>query len=161
MREAGLVRVAGSLDSRAELAVVLAPGVESATVTATTAPSTTSSGSGTPSPGQAAEDDPAVWNALALALDRASVGTVVVGPGSSATSGGVVTALRADADLEGKVTTVDTGGTAMGDVTTVVGLAEQVSGGAGRYGFGGGATAPLPELAAAASTPSGGATATP
>ncbi|MBI4943768.1 MAG: copper transporter [Actinobacteria bacterium] len=168
MREAGLVRVAGSLDSRAELAVVLAPGVESATVTATTSPSATASGtSGAPaSPSQAPEDLSGAWNALALALalalDRASSGTVVVGPGSSATSGGVVAAVRGDADLEGKVTTVDTGGTAMGDVTTVVGLAEQVSGRAGRYGFGAGATAPLPELAAvtaAAGTPS--ATATP
>ncbi|WP_088317005.1 copper transporter [Kineosporia sp. R_H_3] len=164
MREAGLVRVAGSLDSRAELAVVLAPGVESATVTATTSPSATTSGTAgaSASPSQAPEDRAGAWNALALALDSASSGTVVVGPGSSATSGGVVAAVRGDADLEGKVTTVDTGGTAMGDVTTVVGLAEQLSGRAGRYGFGAGATGPLPELAAvtaAGGTPS--ATATP
>jgi hypothetical protein len=157
LQDAGLVRGASSLTSRAELAVVLAPGVESATAAAPQTPSATASPSGSAT--ATAQPSPRPWNALALALDKASVGTVVLGPGSAATDGGVLADIRQDTDLDATVSGVDTGGTAMGDLTTVLALAEQAAGGAGEYGFGAGATAPLPPLAAvAAVTPSGTAT---
>jgi hypothetical protein len=69
---------------------------------------------------------------------------VVVGPASSATAGGVLAAVRAQQPLATTVSTVDTGGTPMGDVTTVLALREQQLGSAGSYGFGAGAKAILP-----------------
>ena len=160
LQDAGLVRGAGSLSSRAELAVVLAPGVESATASAPQ----TSSATPSPSASSTSTAQPAArpWNALALALDKASVGTVVLGPGSAATDGGVLADIRQDTDLDGSVSGVDTGGTAMGDLTTVLALAEQADGKAGEYGFGAGATAPLPPLTTtevvSSPTPTGTAT---
>ena len=150
LQDAGLVRGASSLPSRAELAVVLAPGVESATAAAPQTSSTTTPASGSPT--ATAQSAARPWNPLALALDKASLGTVVLGPGSAATAGGVLADIRQDTDLDGTVSGVDTGGTAMGDLATVLALAEQVTGGAGEYGFGAGASAPLPPLTAAAAT---------
>ena len=153
LRDADLMTVDGSLDTRGVLAVVVAPGVESATVTATATPSPAATpsldGAASPSPTETASRP---WNSLALALDRVSDGAVVVGPGSAATAGGVVADVRDDGDLRGTVTAVDTGGTAMGDLATVLALAEQAAGRAGQYGFGAGASAPLPQLAQTAAT---------
>jgi hypothetical protein len=158
--DADLVAVDGSLDARAGLAVVLAPGVESATVTATSSrAASTSAASGAPS---AADEAARPWNPLVAALDAASEGSVVLGPGSSATTGGVVADIRADGDLARRASTIDTGETAMGDLTTVLALVEQAAGEAGAYGFGAGSTAPLPEIAQALTVPPpAAATATP
>jgi hypothetical protein len=151
--DADLVSTDGAVDARASLALVLAPGVGSATVTGTASPSPSPSGSASPAP----TDAP--WNALLTALDGGSEGSVVLGPGSSATTGGVVADVREDGDLRSRVSTVDTGGTAMGPLTAVFALAEQANGAAGAYGFGTGAAAPLPEqvltvAAAVTATPS-------
>jgi hypothetical protein len=148
-----LVRVSGGLDRRAGLAVVLAPGVASATVNGAAGPSaSTAAGTGSATAGTPAA---APWNALASALDSASEGAVLLGPGSAATSGGALAAVRDERDLRADVTTVDTGETAMGDLTAVFALVEQAGGAAGAYGFGAGATAPLPQIALAAAAAAG------
>jgi hypothetical protein len=126
-----LVSVDGDLEGLADMALILVPGLPE------------------PTDGQAVEPTPseATVNAyvrLAAALDAGSSGAVVTGPASSATGGGLVAAVRGDEAAARAVSTVDTGGTPMGDVTSILALSEQVSGGAGQYGFGDGASAPLP-----------------
>jgi hypothetical protein len=135
LARAGLVEVNGDAPGRATQAVLLVPGVATAVQGSVV----------TPSPSPAADLGP-TWVTLAEVLDADSTGTVVVGPASSATAGGVVSALRAQ-PLAAGVSTVDTGGTPMGDVTTVFALREQQLGGAGNYGFGDGARAVLPSRA--------------
>jgi Copper transport outer membrane protein, MctB len=138
LTRAGLVDVVGDTPTRATQAVVLVPGVAQAV-----------QGAG-PSPSPTGSVDPApAWLALAGVLDSRSTGAVVVGPASAATTGGLLTAVRSDTQLTGTVSTVDTGGTPMGDVTTVYALREQQLGRAGQYGFGDGAKAPLPASAGA------------
>jgi Copper transport outer membrane protein, MctB len=129
-RKAGLIGVTGDVAGLAGEAVVLAPPVE----VAANQPNATSS-SFDPTPG---------WAALAVGLDARSQGAVVVGPASSATSGGVLATIRGQQPVVKVVSTIDTGGTPMGDVTTVLALREQSLGGAGSYGFVGKVTAPLP-----------------
>jgi hypothetical protein len=133
LTRAGLIDVNGDTPTRATQAVILAPGVTQAVQGAAPSPSP----SGTPDPTPS-------WVTLARVLDADSTGAVVVGPASSATAGGLVTAVRADAPLAAELSTVDTGGTPMGDVATVFALREQQLGKAGQYGFGDGAKAPLP-----------------
>jgi hypothetical protein len=140
LAKAGLVDVNGDLPGRATQVVVLAPVVAQAVQGATPTP--------TASPGV---DPTRAWVSLAQVLDDASTGAVVVGPASAATAGGVVNGIRAQSQLAGSLSTVDTGSTPMGDVTTVFALREQQLGGAGNYGFGDGAKAPLPARAAGGS----------
>jgi len=139
LTSADLVSVDDDLDSRATEAVVLAPPVTAATATTSV---TTS---------DAAEATVISWRTLAATLDEASDGAVVLGPASSAADGGLVAAVRAKSDLGSKLSTVDTGGTPMGPVSTVLALSEQLRGLAGDYGFGEGADDVLPELADAGS----------
>jgi hypothetical protein len=134
LRKAGLVGVNGDLTGPATEVVVLAPGVTPVTGNA---PSASASAAG---------DQLAQWTSIAVGLDARSDGVVVVGPASSATSGGVVETVRAQSTVTGTVSTVDTGGTPMGDVATVLALREQSLGGAGSYGFVGKVKAPLPVL---------------
>lgn len=84
-----------------------------------------------------------VWRDVVAALDAAGDGVVVEGPASAAGAGGVVEAVR-DADTRRSVSTVDTGTTAMGPLSVVLAMVEQVRGQTGHYGFADGATAPLP-----------------
>jgi len=137
---AGLIEVNGDTPGRATQAVLLVPGVAQLVHGAA------------PSPTPTVSVDPAMpWLALASALDAASTGTVVVGPASSAATGGVLAAVRAQPQLASTLSTVDTGGTPMGDVTTVFALREQQLGEAGNYGFADGASAPVPSAAAGGS----------
>ncbi|HYY10637.1 MAG TPA: copper transporter [Kineosporiaceae bacterium] len=129
---AGLVDVNGELTGRATQAVVLVPGVATAVQGAAPTPSATP-----------VVDRSPTWVSLAAVLDADSIGAVAVGPQSSATAGGVIAALRGQ-PLAAGVSTVDTGGTPMGDITAVLALREQQLGGAGNYGYGDGATAKLP-----------------
>ena len=138
LSKAGLVDVNGDVPGRATQVVVLAPVVAQAVQGATPSP--------TP-----ATDPTRAWVSMAQVLDSASTGAVVVGPASAATPGGVVNAIRGQSQLAGSLSTVDTGSTPMGDVTTVFALREQQLGGAGNYGFGDGAKAPLPARAAGGS----------
>jgi hypothetical protein len=130
---AGLIEVTGDAPTRATQALVLAPGVEGAVQGAQPSPSPSGSA-----------DSTEAWLSLARVLDTSSSGVVVAGPASSATAGGLVSAVRSDAPLAAVLSTVDTGSTPMGDVTTVFALREQQLGHAGHYGFGDGAKAPLP-----------------
>ena len=140
LSKAGLIDVTGAVPGRATQVVLLAPGVAQAVEGAVPTP--------TPSP---ATDVLSAWVSLARALDAGSTGAVVTGPASSASTGGVLAAIRAQPQASTGVSTVDTGGTPMGDVTTVFALREQQVGDAGNYGFGDGATAPLPSASAASS----------
>src|SRR4051812_13057945 len=133
LSRAGLINVNGDPPPRATRAVVLAPAVTQAVQGAGASPSP--SGTADPMPS---------WLTLAKSLDTGSTGAAVVGPASSATAGGLVSAVRADVPLAVVLSTVDTGGTPMGDITTVFALREQQLGKAGHYGFGDGAKAPLP-----------------
>jgi hypothetical protein len=131
---AGLVAVDGEVRSPSTEAVLIAPAVD-------TAGSVTSSGP--------VVDTASTFREMAITLDGACAGSVAVGPASSARSTGVLAAIRADSGSARAVSTVDTGGTPMGVVTTVLALREQLSGGAGSYGFGDGAKSPLPAPAGA------------
>ncbi|GGS57399.1 hypothetical protein GCM10010156_15130 [Planobispora rosea] len=99
---------------------------------------------------------------LALGLDEGSRGTVLAGPASSATTGGVVTALREGAAAE-KVSGVDTADMPAGRVVVVYALREQLSGNTGQYGIGPGAPAfePSPPSPEATLSPSPEATPSP
>jgi len=130
--KAGLVGVEGDPTMRADQAVLLVPAVPAA-----------AGGAASPTP---AVDTVAQWSAVAVALDGAGRGAVVTGPASSGTSGGVVAAIRGQDPLWHAVSTVDTGGTPMGDLTTVLALHEQGAGGSGRYGFVGSVDGPMPRL---------------
>lgn len=128
--KAGKLIDVGTLSGRATLALVLAAPVQDGATS-------------TPSPTLNAALDSQVL--LAEALDTGSAGTVAEGPASAAGTGGLLAAIRADDAAAGKVSTVDTGGTPMGDITTVLALRQQLTGKAGAYGFAGGADGPLPQ----------------
>ena len=81
------------------------------------------------------------------ALDARSRGAVVAGPSEALSEGGVVGAVRADGNLDSRVSTVDNADRVVGQIAVVLALQEQGAGGAGRYGGGPGVTAPLPDLA--------------
>lgn len=130
LKEAGLLSFQGDGPDPATLAVVVAP-----------------------SPDEKASSDQrdatvAAWVALAGQLDTASNGAVVVGDETSATSGGLVRAVRADDLVATKVSTVDDIAAAMGRIALVYALRQQMAGEAGQYGTGESASALLPPLTA-------------
>jgi hypothetical protein len=132
-----LVNLEGEVANLADVALILVPGVPEATGQAAAAQ---------PTP-ENAEDTAAQFVRLARAVDSYG-GAVVSGPASSATRNGLVTAVRADDAAAREVSTVDSGGTPAGDVAATLALREQADGKIGHYGFGDGATAPLPVPAA-------------
>ncbi|WP_225731380.1 MULTISPECIES: copper transporter [unclassified Nocardia] len=73
---------------------------------------------------------------FAGALRGRGAGVVLAGRAGSADTPGPIAAVRSDAALAGSVTTVDNLDREIGRVTTALGLTEQLSGGAGRYGTG-------------------------
>lgn len=84
--------------------------------------------------GDSAGDRAATVARFAAALDRSSAGVVLAGRAGSAEGNGPIGVARADADITAAVTTVDNVDSAAGQVTTVLGLREQLDGRAGRYG---------------------------
>jgi hypothetical protein len=84
--------------------------------------------------GAGAGDRAASVARFAAALDRAGAGAVLAGRAGSAEGNGPVGVARADTDITSALTTVDNVDTAAGQITTVLGLQEQLNGGAGRYG---------------------------
>lgn len=78
---------------------------------------------------------------FAGALDARGAGTVLAGRPDSAVGNGPVAVTRSDTALSTGVTTVDNVDRESGRITTVLGLQEQLSGHAGRYGTGPNATA--------------------
>jgi hypothetical protein len=79
---------------------------------------------------------------FAASFDRA----VLAGP-TVAGGGNVVAAVRGDDTLATKISTVDTAGSAEGQLAAAMAVAERFAGKAGQYGAGDGATAPVPSLA--------------
>lgn len=73
---------------------------------------------------------------FAGALRGRGAGTVLAGRSGAADNPGPIAIIRSDAALATAVTTVDNLDREIGRVTTVLGLSEQLSGGAGRYGTG-------------------------
>jgi hypothetical protein len=67
-------------------------------------------------------------------LDSASAGVVVAGMPESAQNGGLLKALRGDAEATKGVSTVDVANLPSGQMTVVFALAEQAGGKAGQYG---------------------------
>ena len=86
--------------------------------------------------------------AVVEALDTQSKGAVVAGPSEALGDGGVLRAVRANGNVDARVSTVDNADRVVGQVAVVLALQEQAAGRAGRYGGGAGATAPLPDVAA-------------
>lgn len=127
LTSADLIDVKGDLAGLAGSVLLLAPAV----TVAGSQPTPTSATSGPFVP-------------LAGAFHAAGGGTVVIGPASSATGDGLVALIRKDKDVAAEISTVDTGQTQMGLITAVLALREQVAGTAGQYGFGAGASDPLP-----------------
>ncbi|GAA3467795.1 copper transporter [Nonomuraea roseola] len=89
---------------------------------------------------------------LAAGLDAAGRGTVLAGDTTSTTPGGLIAALRDENETVRHVTTIDTADTPLGRITVVHALREQLSGRAGQYGTGTGASS-FP-LTTSLSTPS-------
>ncbi|WP_330254058.1 copper transporter [Nocardia sp. NBC_00565] len=73
---------------------------------------------------------------FAGALRGRGAGTVLAGRSGAADNPGPIAIIRSDAALATAVTTVDNLDREIGRVTAVLGLSEQLSGGAGRYGTG-------------------------
>lgn len=89
--------------------------------------------------GDGAGDRAASIARFAAALDRTGAGAVLSGRSGSADGNGPVGVARADTDITSALTTVDNVDTAAGQITTVLGLQEQLNGAAGRYGTAGSA----------------------
>ncbi|EOM78471.1 copper transporter [Rhodococcus rhodnii] len=83
----------------------------------------------------------AVVARFAAALDARGGGVVLAGGSGAAQGNGAIAVARADAALAAAVTTVDDVDRESGRITVPLALAEQLGGGAGRYGTGPGASA--------------------
>ncbi|MGI8680675.1 MAG: copper transporter [Mycobacteriales bacterium] len=81
---------------------------------------------------------------LVRAVDAGSGGVVLAGPPASAREPGALKAVRADAGTARGVSTVDTVGSAAGQVVTVLALAGQAVGQSGQYGAVGAADGAMP-----------------
>ncbi|MDQ3963963.1 MAG: copper transporter [Actinomycetota bacterium] len=96
-------------------------------------------GGGTERPGF----DPAPF-AVTLAESLAQLDDPVVVVESQASGWGIVQSLRSDVEARSVVSSVDNGGTTIGQIATVLGLAEASAGRVGHYGFEPGRTAVIP-----------------
>jgi hypothetical protein len=81
---------------------------------------------------------------LASALDASDQGTVLAGTVAATGTGGVIAALRDSDTATANVSSVDAADTSAGRAVVVYALREQLSGQAGQYGVGPGATSFLP-----------------
>lgn len=84
--------------------------------------------------GDGAGDRAATVARLAAAMDSRGAGTVLAGRTGSADGNGPVGVARADANTTAGLSTVDDVQSSAGRITTVLALAEQLEGRAGRYG---------------------------
>ncbi|MGH3797872.1 MAG: copper transporter [Pseudonocardiaceae bacterium] len=83
---------------------------------------------------------------FATQLDRSGAGAVLAGGPGSAEGNGPIAVIRADTAATSVLSTVDDINTAAGRVVTVLALAEQGQGRAGRYGTAGNAQAVAPSV---------------
>jgi hypothetical protein len=131
LEEIGALKVDGASGTLSELAVlVVGP------------PRAGAAGTG----GAAASSASETLSGLALALDRASRGLVIVGPAQSARPAGVIAAIRGPGSgpAGNVVSTIDLADESMGPVAVVLALAENLRGRSGHYGAAPGARALLP-----------------
>ncbi|GAB2921877.1 copper transporter [Rhodococcus aerolatus] len=84
--------------------------------------------------GDSAGDRAATVARVAAAMDGRGAGTVLAGRTGSADGNGPIGVARADANVTAGLSTVDDVQTSAGRITTVLALAEQLEGRAGRYG---------------------------
>jgi hypothetical protein len=96
--------------------------------------------------GNSSGDRAGILARFATQLDRAGVGAVLAGRPGSADGNGPIGVVRADTAAASALSTVDDVSTAAGRVVTVLALAEQAQGRAGRYGTGGNAQAVVPAI---------------
>ena len=83
---------------------------------------------------------------FATQLDRSGSGAVLAGRPGSAEGNGPIGVVRADTAAASVLSTVDDVSTAAGRIVTVLALAEQAQGRAGRYGAGSNAQAVIPAI---------------
>jgi Copper transport outer membrane protein, MctB len=95
------------------------------------------------SSGDGSGDRAGILARFATQLDRSGLGAVLAGRPGSAEGNGPIGVVRAATSV---LSTVDDVSTAAGQVVTVLALAEQAEGRAGRYGTGGNAQAVVPAI---------------
>ena len=122
--DGGFVRV-GPQPQPAQLAVVLTGGA---------------------SRGDGSGDRAGILARFATQLDRSGTGVVLAGRPGSGEGNGPIGVVRADTAATSVLSTVDDVSTSAGRVVTVLALAEQAEGRAGRYGTGGNAQAVVPAI---------------
>jgi hypothetical protein len=96
--------------------------------------------------GNSSGDRAGILARFATQLDHAGAGAVLAGRSGSAEGNGPIGVVRADTAAASVLSTVDDVNTAAGRVVTVLALAEQAQGRAGRYGTGGNAQAMVPAI---------------
>ncbi len=96
--------------------------------------------------GDGSGDRAGILARFATQLDRSGKGAVLAGRPGSADGDGPIGVVRADTAATAVLSTVDDVSTAAGRVVTVLALAEQAEGRAGRYGTGGNAQAVVPAI---------------
>ena len=96
--------------------------------------------------GNGSGDRAGILARFATQLDHAGAGAVLAGRPGSADGNGPIGVVRADTAAASVLSTVDDVSTAAGRVVTVLALAEQAQGRAGRYGTGGNAQAMVPAI---------------
>jgi Copper transport outer membrane protein, MctB len=96
--------------------------------------------------GNSSGDRAGILARFATQLDHAGAGAVLAGRPGSADGNGPIGVVRADTAAASVLSTVDDVSTAAGRVVTVLALAEQAQGRAGRYGTGGNAQAVVPVI---------------
>jgi hypothetical protein len=127
LTEGGFVDIDGTPSQRAGLAVIIGGSV----------------------PEQVTEQTNADNDALVRLtgqLDARGRGTVVGGPPTASTEGGILAAVVNGGERSEGVSTVNTANGAAGRFTVNLALLEQLAGGAGNYGYGEGTDAPLPQV---------------
>ncbi len=144
LTESGLVTHEGDVDVPADAIVVLAgPSLDP----------TADPEAETADPTEAAEETPATGEALAARLDAAvqiaiaaqdrSAGAVVAG--GEPANPGLLHRLRQDESTRARVSTVESVGTLVGQVSVPLALSARIAGTVGHYGVTGEVTAPIPQ----------------
>ncbi|MGH3525781.1 MAG: copper transporter [Pseudonocardiaceae bacterium] len=96
--------------------------------------------------GNGSGDRAGILARFATQLDHAGAGAVLAGRSGSADGNGPIGVVRADTAAASVLSTVDDVNTAAGRVVSVLALAEQAQGRAGRYGTSGNAQAMVPAI---------------
>ncbi|MEV4172198.1 copper transporter [Nonomuraea sp. NPDC049709] len=107
-----------------------------------------------PYEGENAEAQAGAIVSVADGLDVGGKGTVLAGlAAASALPGDAISTVRDEGEVSKRVSTVDTADMPVGRVAIVYSLREQLSGRAGQYGMGKGASAPVPPVTSATPSP--------